>query len=209
VPGPSRFAYYEHLSAKQQATYRKSDSVERVDLPDAKALRWLVTALAEALEFGKRARVAAACTALTTALTKQLGVPAPRIHVREVRPRESGGELHGLYTFAADDKTAKIEVWMRTAAQEKVVSFRTFLRTFLHEIAHHLDVTVLALEDSFHTEGFFRRESSLMRQLAPRSLEKKKEEKAKAAAAKKGKPKKARQPFVQLDLFPGSGATPA
>lgn len=200
MPGPSRFAYYEHLSSKQQATYRKSDAIERVDLPHASALRWLVTALAEALESGKRARVAAACTTLTAALTKQLGVAAPKIHVREVRPRESGGELHGLYTFATDGKVAKIEVWMRTAAQEKVVSFRTFLRTFLHEIAHHLDVTLFGLEDSFHTEGFFRRESSLMRQLAPRSVEKKKVE-AKATGAKKKA--KARRPFVQLDLFPG------
>jgi hypothetical protein len=56
---------------------------------------------------------------------------------------------------------------MRTAAQSKVVAFRTFLRTLLHELAHHLDVTLLGLEESFHTEGFFRRESSLMRQLAP------------------------------------------
>jgi hypothetical protein len=56
---------------------------------------------------------------------------------------------------------------MRTAAHGKIVSFRTFLRTLLHELVHHLDVTVFGLDDSFHTEGFFRRESSLVRQLLP------------------------------------------
>jgi hypothetical protein len=32
---------------------------------------------------------------------------------------------------------------------------------------HHLDYTLLRLPDSFHTEGFFKRESSLFRQLVP------------------------------------------
>jgi hypothetical protein len=45
------------------------------------------------------------------------------------------------------------------------VKFRTFLRTFVHELVHHLDVTGLGLPDSFHAAGFFRRESSLVRQL--------------------------------------------
>jgi hypothetical protein len=39
------------------------------------------------------------------------------------------------------------------------------LRTLLHELNHHLDYEVLKLEDSFHTEGFFKRESSLFKQL--------------------------------------------
>jgi hypothetical protein len=47
------------------------------------------------------------------------------------------------------------------------VAFRTFLRTLLHEIGHHLDYEYLKLADSFHTEGFFRRESSLFTQLVP------------------------------------------
>jgi hypothetical protein len=57
---------------------------------------------------------------------------------------------------------------MKTAAHARVVRFRAFLRTLLHEVVHHLDVTLLGLDDSFHTEGFFRRESSLVRQLLPK-----------------------------------------
>ena len=40
-----------------------------------------------------------------------------------------------------------------------------FLRTFLHELCHHLDYEYLKTEDSFHTEGFYKRESSLFHQL--------------------------------------------
>ena len=43
---------------------------------------------------------------------------------------------------------------------------RTFLRTLLHELGHHLDYQLLKLADSFHTEGFYKRESSLMFRLA-------------------------------------------
>lgn len=37
--------------------------------------------------------------------------------------------------------------------------------SILHEMGHHVDYERLELADSFHTEGFFRRESSLFHQL--------------------------------------------
>ena len=60
---------------------------------------------------------------------------------------------------------AQVTVWMRTAQRRRVVAFRTFLRTLLHELCHHLDYELLGLEDSFHTQGFYKRESSLFHQL--------------------------------------------
>jgi hypothetical protein len=160
-----RFAYYARLSAKNKATYRKSDAIAEVPLPDVAALRPLVATLDEALGTGKRARVAKAVTALLHAILAQLGAPLLKVHVREVRPDLEDAELHGLYTFAREDSPPKLEVWMRTRAQEKVVKFRTFLRTVVHELCHHLDVTLFAMDESFHTDGFFRRESSLVRTL--------------------------------------------
>jgi hypothetical protein len=56
---------------------------------------------------------------------------------------------------------------MRTAKKKRVVAFKTFLRTLLHELGHHLDFTLLELPESYHTEGFFKRESSLFHQLHP------------------------------------------
>lgn len=160
-----RFSYYTRLSPSQKATYRKSDAIGRIDLPDPAALEPLAHAVEEALATGKRAAVAKATTKLCDGIAAQLAVPRVKVRVREVRPRIEDGELHGLYTFAEDGSPPVLEVWMRTAANAKIVRARTFLRTFLHEVCHHLDVTLLALPDSFHTEGFFRRESSLVRQL--------------------------------------------
>jgi hypothetical protein len=54
---------------------------------------------------------------------------------------------------------------MRTVKHRRVVAFRSFLRTLLHELCHHLDYELYKLSDSFHTEGFYKRESSLFHQL--------------------------------------------
>lgn len=160
-----RFGYYARLSRKDQATYRTSDAIAAVPLTDVPALAILARSVEEALASGKRVRVAKAATAFIHAFLAQVGAPGLKIHVREVRPDLQDAELHGLYTFADGDSPPKLEVWMRTRALEKVVKPKTFLRTVVHELLHHLDVTIFALEDSFHTEGFFRRESSVVRAL--------------------------------------------
>jgi hypothetical protein len=59
---------------------------------------------------------------------------------------------------------------MRTAKRGQVVAFRTFLRTLLHEVCHHLDYHYLHLRESYHTEGFFQRESSLFRVIVQKPL---------------------------------------
>lgn len=97
-------------------------------------------------------------------LFEMLGAPPVRVEVLAARPHARWGELHGLYT-AERGKRPKIQLWMRTAKQKRVVAFRTYLRTLLHEVGHHLDYTVLGLDESYHTEGFYKRESSLFHQL--------------------------------------------
>jgi hypothetical protein len=41
------------------------------------------------------------------------------------------------------------------------------VRTLLHEICHHLDYEFYNFPETFHTEGFYNRESSLFHQLVP------------------------------------------
>ncbi len=50
---------------------------------------------------------------------------------------------------------------MRTAQKKQVVAFRSFVRTVVHEFLHHLDYEHFKLAETFHTEGFYKRESSL------------------------------------------------
>jgi hypothetical protein len=162
----ARFAYYDRLSAASKRTYRKSDAITRIELPDAAALIPLARAIEPALVAADRAAVERACQALVDALNAQLAAPALRIRIRERRPSDDWGELQGLYE--PDEVTggaARISLWMRTARKEQVVKFRTFFRTLAHEVCHHLDYEHYGLAETFHTQGFYARESTLTREL--------------------------------------------
>jgi uncharacterized damage-inducible protein DinB len=160
------FAYFERLSRRQQGIYLKSDRISAVPLPDATALRPLVVELGASLESGDRALTESASQRLASALSRELGLPSVRVTVLAARPHAKWGELHGLYeSTGKPGKPPTITLWMRTARQKRVVAFRTFLRTLLHEMGHHLDYTLLRLEDSLHTQGFYQRESHLFHQL--------------------------------------------
>ena len=159
------FAYYARLNPRQKAIYQRSDSILRLSLPRAQALSPLVVHVAEALEREDRDLTQAATERLVGALGQALGVPLPTVLVLAARPHAQWGELHGLYAGAGGRGAPRITVWMRTARRRQVVAFRTFLRTLLHEFCHHLDYRLFRLPDSFHTEGFYKRESSLFHQI--------------------------------------------
>lgn len=160
------FSYYNRLSAANKRIYLASDKVERVLLPDPAPLRPLAHKLAAALEADERAKVQTVCNALATGMTTQFKVPPVAIKVLSKRPSNDYGELHGLYEGVEGRiKVAKITLWMRTAQRKQVVAFRSFLRTFLHEMCHHLDYEHFRFADSFHTQGFYKRESTLFHQL--------------------------------------------
>ena len=158
------FAYFKRLGRRQQAIYLRSDALTTVDLPGAAGLRPAVARLAEALRQEDRPGTEAAAQGLVAGLAGALGLPPVRVQVLAARPHAKWGELHGLYEMQRG-QTPLITLWMRTARQKRVVAFRTFLRTLLHEVGHHLDYALLRLGDSFHTQGFYARESHLFHQL--------------------------------------------
>jgi len=160
------FAYYARLTRAQQAIYRKSDAATEIRLPRPETLHPRVAALEAALASEDRAATQRASALLIAGLCEAMDLPPVRVEVLAARPSARWGELHGLYTNARG-KPITIQLWMRTAKQKRVVAFRTYLRTLLHEVGHHVDYTGLRLADSFHTEGFYKRESSLFYQLVP------------------------------------------
>ena len=172
------FAYYSRLSRRERAIYDKSDAVPSLLLPLAASLCPIVDVLRVALAGDDHRAVQKACALLARGITEMLRVEAVEVEVLAVRPRLSAAELHGLYT-RDDGRPPRIRVWMRTVRHKRVVAFKTFLRTLLHEVCHHLDYAHLKLADSYHTQGFFQRESSLFHQLV-------KAEEAKAPGAGRG-----------------------
>jgi hypothetical protein len=142
-----------------------SDRVPTIPLRAGPALRDLVAALPPALETGRSVQVQTIAQRIADGICLGLRVPSVRVRVALRRPPLRGGELQGLYTPANGHGRDLITVWMLTAKRGQVVAFKTFLRTLLHELCHHLDYTLLNLRDSLHTQGFYQRESSLFHAL--------------------------------------------
>jgi hypothetical protein len=162
------FDYYHSLSGRQKAVYRRSDGVAEVRLRRPERLAPLAADVRRSLATEGVRTVQRSVSALCDALCADLDVRAPVVQVLARRPRSRTEELHGLYE-REEGRGARIQVWMRTSARRKVVAYRTFLRTVLHEMCHHLDFELLRLPDTYHTEGFFKRESSLVKALVPPS----------------------------------------
>ena len=125
----------------------------------------------EGLASGSTAKVRGAAQRLVEAicgslarLARRRSASAPAVKVLRTRPRLADSEFHGLYS-RFENGDSEIKVWMLTAAHGQIVRPRTFLRTLLHEVCHHVDMTLLDLPHSLHTLGFHARESSLLRVL--------------------------------------------
>lgn len=159
------FSYYDRLSPARKRIYRESDAIVTLAPPAGVALGDPVARIRAGLARDDTSAVREACQALIDALVRGYRVPPIRVRVLAHRPADSSGELHGLYEPGEGATVARVSVWMRTAQRRDVVAFKTFLRTLIHELCHHLDYEMYELAETFHTEGFYKRESSLVNAL--------------------------------------------
>jgi hypothetical protein len=174
-------AYFYRLSARDKRIYLASDSIDRFDLVPSRTAIELSSALNQTLEAGASAPVQRVAQALLDELCRLSRLSGVRLEVRNVRPHNARGELHGIfyprgtgrreaspYEYSpAVSSGPLIVLWMRTAQRHDVVKPKTFFRTLMHEFGHYLDYALLRLGDSPHTSGFFKRESFLVRMLNP------------------------------------------
>ncbi len=159
-PGP-RPAWYRRLPPSLQKVAAKSDQYRALPLHPHPALQDAVARLPGVLATARVADVQSVSQHIADGVCIGLGVSRLRVFVQERRPHDMRGELHGLYVPGNGGGADRITLWMLTAKRGQVVAYRTFLRTLLHELCHHLDYTFLHLRDSLHTQGFYQRESSL------------------------------------------------
>lgn len=160
-----RFAYYEGLSRAEKRAYDDSDRRRTVPLRALLSCKDALADIERGLLADDRDVVEGATRALVAEVVVQTGAPPVVVHVLAVRPSDDDGELHGFYEMDDDTKQCELKVWMRTAAKKKPVALRSYVRTVLHELVHHLDFARDQLDHSFHTHGFFARESDLARQI--------------------------------------------
>jgi len=131
-------AHYGKPSAARRRIYDESDRFLCIEWPPVAGLMPLARAIEPALERECRVEVEWTRQTLVDAMNQQLETPRVEVRVPERRPSNSAGELQGLHE--PDEITGsreRITVRLRAAAKERVVDFRTFLRTLAHEVCHH------------------------------------------------------------------------
>ena len=149
----------------EKRAYDDSDRRRSVPLATPHACKDALAEIERGLAADARGVVEGATRALVAEVVAQTGAPPVVVHVLAVRPSDEDGELHGFYEMDDDSGACELKVWMRTAAKKKPVALRSYVRTVLHELCHHLDFARDRLDHSFHTHGFFARESDLARQI--------------------------------------------
>ncbi len=93
---------------------------------------------------------------------RRLHVPPVRLLVLARRPSDDDGELHGLYE-PEEGRTTRAHHRVDAHGGEASRSSRSSrsCAPSCTSSLHHLDYELFALEETFHTEGFYKRESSL------------------------------------------------
>jgi hypothetical protein len=158
-------SFRHRLTPAQQRKYDRSNAITSIPLRVSDRLARAAGLLELRLTEGDHARTSRLAQIVCDEVCLALRVSAVEVVVKGVRPIKRQTEYHGLYVSDSRTERDTIHVWMFTAKRGQVVAFKTFLRTLLHEVGHHLDYTLLKLGDSFHTDGFFKRESSLVHQI--------------------------------------------
>ena len=108
--------------------------------------------------------LASGAQGLVDVLCDEFVLGRKRVALRdEPRPHKRRGgrivfELHGRCRMRGS-----IEIFARTAAQERPVALKTLLETLLHEFVHHYDFD--AFGASVHCSGFYERLGQLYRPL--------------------------------------------
>ena len=90
-------SFFYRLSSRAQRTYLKSDAVERFDFVANAAARNSLYALMRRSKPAISLRTATCARALTAEVCRGSATAPVIVEVRSVRPRNTRGELHGLF----------------------------------------------------------------------------------------------------------------
>ena len=155
--------FFYRLAPRDQKVYLRSDAIDAFDLAVGPNALSLAEVLVVALEGGSIAGTGRAAQALVTELCRLLGVRvrADRSQRRAPAQCTRRASRHLLSRRAAH------RVVDTHGLRHDVVKPKTFLRTLMHELAHYFDYAVFRLGNSYHTRGFFKRESFLVRAVFP------------------------------------------
>ena len=149
-----RFGYYDRLSPARKKIYRRSDGIAALGLPAGLDLGATVARIEAALRDDERATVQRECQNLIDALVAGYHVPrVPGAHPGRAPGRRLRRAAWPLRARRGEAPAARSPPGCVPRSRRQVVAFKTFLRTVIHELCHHLDYELFALEETFPYRG--------------------------------------------------------
>lgn len=144
--------------------YNKSNSIEAVKLNrfSHKEYKAMLAATESISDRQNKAQN------LCNYLSERFHVAAPIVMVvNRSQPHSTGykGTLRSKKLGTYAPALQVITLYNLTAIKKQVVSIKQLVATLLHEYIHHYDFTVLKLNNSPHTTGFYKRISDLEQKL--------------------------------------------
>jgi hypothetical protein len=157
------------FSRAEQKAYEISNRLLSVDFKVTPSMKRKVDDLAIWLSAGDKSKVRGATQAVIELLCAAARVPAARLSLVDRAPGEFRGDKLVVKLHGVCGPDGRITMAYRTAVRRKVIAFKTYLNTLVHEFMHHYDHQRLRLDASFHTRGFYQRVRDLLVQLVPAS----------------------------------------
>lgn len=156
---------YSELSSAEKSIFDVSERIGPIQFRNPARIARLFSEFERAHASHSYARLQKCTQRLVSAMCEDLGVPQVGVRVLDYIPRDAFGDLHGYYEPASEGKVAEIGLCTVRSITMRHVSCRRLLEFLIHELSHHLDLTLFELGDSFHTKGFRRRQRTLIRQI--------------------------------------------
>ena len=142
--------------------FEASDAHKDICVPASLDLLPFSQALTIASEAESISKLESACREFLKFVSEFYEVSTPTLRLLGPRPHKTyegrlSSELFGDYQLSDQS----IRLWTRTPVMKKWTSSRTLLSTICHELMHHLDVTLLDFQNTYHTVGFYERSHRL------------------------------------------------
>jgi len=169
IKPPTQISNSREWSSKQTSDYKKSQesSIEAISTKNAKVLHIIVKLLGGALSNGNEDAIKKYANETIAELNRIYNLPHLRVYTGgKRRMTRRGGQYYGVYkSRGEEEKRHSISVYSRTAKTQKYVAPKTFLRTLIHEWAHHYDKYKLKINHTYHTKGFYDRVNRIYSEL--------------------------------------------
>jgi len=152
----------DSIPKDKHEAFHKSDSIKTVDLRCQMELKQILLETQKIYLGANEDTIVEGMQKLANAVCEQLGAQPTEVEIAKEIPYDDYGPLHGYYLPKEPKWPALIVLCLLHINTDDRITFKHLVEVFVHELVHHLDFALYDLGDSFHTDGFDKRQKYLI-----------------------------------------------